>query len=331
MHIYRDILKRAWSILWRHPWLWIFGLFAALVGNGNEYNSLFSAIDKISNEGTYLAYLQDKGAMGQLGVSIQNATNLFWQSPLLFTWMLLLAALVGLAIVWIITVARASIIHAVGSLEAGTPTGFSRAATGGARFFWPIFVLNVLTKFFVYLVLIVALLPFFIVYLAGGSLVGFSMMVIISFIIFIPLALAISFILKYAAIYVVLEQEKWWHALERATSLFFRNWLVSLEMAALLFLVNLVVSLVLLFLLIPDVLTIKQELIRSAFAQSISPIVIVRLLLAVLLFVVTGTWYAIFDYASWVILFRRLHGEGIVPKIVRTAQATPAYLKQWWS
>lgn len=332
MHIYRDIFRRAWVMLWRYPWLWVFGLLVALIGNSNEYNTLFSAIDRISSEGAYLAYLKDQTAMNQIGASLHNVFLIFTQSPVLLTWMVMLSLLVVLIIVWVITVAKAGLIQASGDLEAGRKATFSGSTISAAQFFWPIFILNVLTKFFIYLVLLVALLPFFLAFLVGSTAsLGFSMMVLVSFVILIPLTLIVSFILKYAAIYVVLERAKWWNALEQATMLFFRNWLVSLEMAAFLFLFNVLVSLILLFVLIPDVLTIKQELIRSAFAQYVSPIVTVRLLFAVLIFVAAGTWYAVFDTASWVLLFRRLHGENVVPKLVRAVQATPAMLKQWWT
>jgi hypothetical protein len=37
MSLYRSILKRAWEISWKFKYLWFFGLFAALLGNGGEF------------------------------------------------------------------------------------------------------------------------------------------------------------------------------------------------------------------------------------------------------------------------------------------------------
>ena len=36
--IYRSILKQAVNIAWKFKYLWFFGLFAALAGNGGIYN-----------------------------------------------------------------------------------------------------------------------------------------------------------------------------------------------------------------------------------------------------------------------------------------------------
>ena len=44
MPFYRTILKQAWSLTWRHKYLWWFGIFAALLGNGGEFEILFNNV-----------------------------------------------------------------------------------------------------------------------------------------------------------------------------------------------------------------------------------------------------------------------------------------------
>lgn len=329
MRIYRDILKTAWQLLWKYPWLWAFGLLVALVGNGNEYDSLFSALGAIANQGSFLAALQSAVAAGALVEVWHNTTGMLAQAPALFALGFVLALVVGLLVIWVITSARGALIYALGNLDAGQTTRFSQAAEAGAKSFWQLFLLNVLAKFFSYLVVIVAFLPFLISFLAQpAAWASFNTLIVISFLLFVPLALIVSFVLKYAAIEIVLKRARWWQGLERGLNLFFRNWLVSLEMAAALFVLNLVVSLVLLFVLLPDTLAIRDELIRVL--ASGSALVLSRLILTAVIFVAIGAWFATFEYAAWVVLFRRLERGPVVPKLVRAAGDLPKYVGQWF-
>jgi hypothetical protein len=330
MRIYRDIIKQAWRVLWHYPWLWAFGLFAALVGNGSEYDLMINAVYRVSNQGAFWAALKEAAASDTIIQTWTNFLNAFSQAPVLFIWGLFLAGAVTLLIVWVLIVARASLIQAAGSIASGEPTNFTQAAVLGSKRFWPILLLNIITKFFTYLILIIAFLPFLISFLATpNASVSFNILILISFLVFVPLAVIISFILRYAAIFVVLEKENWWKALERSVNLFFRNWLVSLEMAAILFIINIVVSLVILFLLLPDTLTIKNELIAVIITQKINFVILIRLLLTVLLYVAVGTWYATFENTAWVMLFHRLRQGTVVAKLIRVTNDMPDYMGKW--
>ena len=172
----------------------------------------------------------------------QGLKNFFERAPASITATLFLLVVALLLVVWLIIVSQAALIRAAGAIHAGEPISFTKAAVEGNRHFWPIFALNLLARFATWLLLGVAILPFLISYLARGGVAEFDTLIIISFLVFIPLATIISFIIKYAVIAVVLERQSWWLALEHAVGLFFRNWLVSLEMAAVLFGVNLLLS-----------------------------------------------------------------------------------------
>ena len=59
MTLYRDIIKEAWQITWRRRFLWFFGLFAVLLGNGGEYEILFQNFDAISDQQRLIYNLQN--------------------------------------------------------------------------------------------------------------------------------------------------------------------------------------------------------------------------------------------------------------------------------
>jgi hypothetical protein len=240
----------------------------------------------------------------------------------------LLVLAVGFLVVWVITVAKGGLIYALGSLDSGQNVRFSQAAAAGANRFWELFILNVLAKFFSYLVVLVAFLPFLISFLTQPEAwSSFNTLIVISFLLFVPLALMLAFILKYAAIEIVLKGVRWWQGLERGINLFFRNWLVSLEMAAALFVLNLVVSLVLLFVLLPDTVAIRDELLRVV--ANGSALIISRLILTAIIFVAIGSWFAVFEYAAWVVLFRRLERGPVVPKLIRATSDMSQSLPTW--
>ena len=327
MRIYRDVLKQSWSILWRYPWLWSFGLLAALTGVGAEYNSLVAATDRISNQANFLGVLKSFTASGGVTQTWYSFLNSFTSAPLLFVWSLFLLVVIALLIIWVIVVAQAALIRAAGAIDDKEPINFTRAAEAGVHYFWPLLWLNILTKFVIYLVLSVAFLPFLISFLAQPETTwNFDSLILISFLVSVPLAVIVSFILKYAAIYVVLERQPWWHALERAINLFFRNWLVSLELAGLMFAVSFALSILVYFLIPPEFV-----LQLSFLWQEFDSITLIRVLRSALVIVAAGTWYATFQYIAWVILFRRLQNSHVVAKLIRLTDDIPGYLERWTS
>ena len=324
MRIYRDILRSAWQTLWRTPWLWPLGLLAALAGNGGEYGSLVSSLERIANQGSFLEALRLSLVSNESSGYWANLWATFAQPPLATSSPLLVLHAATLAVIWVDTVAQASVIHAAGKVDRDEPTDFPQATRAGARYFWPIFWLNVLARFATYLVLAVSILPFLISYLAQPNTgVAFNWLIIISFVIFIPVALVISFILKYASTSVVLEGEQWWRALERAISIFFRNWLVSLEMAALLFGINLLLGFAV-FTVIPQ--TISLDIALLAARGSLTALL--HILPSVAALLIVGAGYGAYQYIAWTILYRRLTQGTVVPKLVRATAEVPAYLEK---
>ena len=75
--LYRDIIKEAWYITWRRKFLWFFGLFAVLLGNGGEYEILIQNINAVSNQQTIVYNLQNIYNNGRLQIYWDNIANYF--------------------------------------------------------------------------------------------------------------------------------------------------------------------------------------------------------------------------------------------------------------
>ncbi|OHA56293.1 MAG: hypothetical protein A2588_02735 [Candidatus Veblenbacteria bacterium RIFOXYD1_FULL_43_11] len=326
MRIYRDIIKSAWHILWHYAWLWPFGLFAAFLGNGGEYGSVVSAVDKVSQQGDLLAGIRQAILNHRLIDFFQGIKQAIDSAPAQIITTLFLMLVVVLGVIWIIIVSQAALIKASSNINENTPVTFNNAAIEGNQHFWPILLLNILSRFVIWLLLAVTILPFLISYLARGGGAEFDSYIIISFLIFVPLAVIISFIIKYAVIAVVLEKQSWWPALVKAINLFFRNWLVSLEMAAILFVINYILSIVVYSLIANSLLSAPL-----VFAlRGINLATVLKFLPQILLLMAVGAWFGTFQYAAWTILYRRLVSGQIMPKLIRLSDDIPNYLENWF-
>jgi len=323
MNIYRDILKKAWQVLWKHPWLWLLGIVASLAGNGGEYNALINAADRVANETSALGALKNTLAVGQLGTLWESFLTGMAKAP--FTVILSIAVTIAiiLVVVWLILVAQASLITASKQILQEGKSHPIDAMGSGAKHFGSLFTLHIITKFFVYILLLIAFLPFLLSFLASPTSANWSFdaLTIVSFFIYIPLTLMIAFILRYAMVYVVLEGESWWNGLIKAINLFLRHWLVSLEMAGILFAINLVLGIVA-YMLIPDTITWDIAMVYDGFTVT----GLLRLLPTIAILLAAGSWFATFQYAAWTTLFVKFQTDEVLPKLVRLSDSYPRYL-----
>ncbi|MFH1867025.1 MAG: hypothetical protein ABIJ81_03010, partial [Patescibacteria group bacterium] len=315
-----------WRILWKHSWLWIFGLFAALAAGTGEYATLLASFNKLSRETGLVVALKHSiytNELQQLTVGIAGFLN---QPITLVVLILTLMATVVLLVVWVVTVSQIALVEAAGRIGQGEPADFNSSFKSGAKHFWPVLWLNILTRFLVYLLLMVATLPFLISYLARpGENWGFDWMFIISFIILIPLSLILVFVIKYAIAYVVLKGRPWWGALIEAINLFFRNWLVSLEMAGLLFIIYLALGMVI-YIFLPA----ELPLIFAQLLYGFDFIVFLRLLPSLLIVLFIGAGYGAFQYLAWVLLFEKLTLGTALSKLVRLTTEVPEFIGGWF-
>jgi len=133
------------------------------------------------------------------------------------------------------------------------------------------------------------------------------------FVIFVPVAVGLSLLLKYAIAYHVLDNKSFISALEHGRKLFAKNWLVSLEMAIILFIINFAASLIILAIL---TLALLPLLLLGLIFQ-ISWLVILAMLLAIALIIVFGAVLTTFQTATWTNLFLRLKDKGALAKLER--------------
>jgi hypothetical protein len=179
------------------------------------------------------------------------------------------------------------------------------------RKFWPVLGLNIVLKVLISLLFLLLSLPLIFLYFKDSN---FAILIYtLFFIVFLPIAISISLIVKYAIAYNVLEKHSFVKSVEAAYTLFCRNWLVSLEMAITLFLINFLIGLVAMFILSVVLLPIILTLI---IFNALLPLYLVTIF-SFLILILTAAVLMTFQTSSWTILFLELKTKGAEAKIER--------------
>lgn len=309
------MLKEAFRLSWKYKYLWFFGLFAALVGSSGVLN-VFVQIFASSGDNYGFVRLAEVLFSGQFFDSFPSLLSEGVSNIILFLLIIAFILILVLFVAWVALVSQTALISNSGLLNAGKMADFKSGLEKGVEKFWPILGLNALLKVFL---------------LAGSVLVGMpytlgidnpvlmAFVYIVLFIIFLPIAVSMSFIIKYAMAYVVLKNKAFKESIMDAWTMFSKNWLVSLEMAFALFLIDFLFSLFIIFLILIFVAPIIfiALLASQTSALAFSLIILFAFLIALVLMAVFRSVMTVFQVAAWTDLFVKLGSEGFVSKLVR--------------
>ncbi len=322
MSLYRNILSRAWQITWRSKYLWFFGLFAALLGNGGELEVIFRGFSGDMSQGLFPALRRfaetgifSKQAIANIGqLVLEDPISLFFVLAVFLILVILICFLI-----WLVIVSQAALVNNSANIIAGKNHDFKQGIEAGMKKFWPVLGLNLLIKIIIYLVFVLLSLP--VIFSIGqSSFIKANLLFVISFLIFIPVGIVLAFIIKYAIAYVVIKGSQFLEAIKLGCQLFVKNWLISLEMAFILFFINFLVGFCLLLLFL--VLAVPFLFLALIFAQSALyfnfwVIIVLALILYLSIIILVGAGLAAFQISSWTGLFIELVSRGGMSKIVR--------------
>ncbi|MFA6171514.1 MAG: hypothetical protein WCW77_02470 [Patescibacteria group bacterium] len=317
MTFYRHILKKAWEITWKLKFLWFFGIFAALLGNGGEYEIITKTFidDGQTQLFPNLSTIASTGIFTPQG--LKNVLKTAQTDPINFA-IVILFLLVFLALsaflVWLVVVCQASLVGASAKYIQNKKPVFKDSIQSGIGNFWPVFTLNLINRIILTGVFTLLLIPI----LMSFRMV--SLTYIAAFIILIPAAIFISFLIKYSIGYVVIKGQGTMESIRSGWELFKANWLVSIEMALLLALINLglgIIAILLILIIAIPFLFLAAVFLNLAFKAGFWLVMILGLLSFIGLIVLTGAIIATFQVSAWTGLFLELINKGGVSKIVR--------------
>jgi len=325
MLLYRNILSQASRVTWRHKYLWFFGLFAALLGNGGEYEILIRSLSGDIGQGFFPSFRN----IASTGIFSRNILTNIGQIIKNDPFSLVMLLIVGLIIlflvgflVWMMIISQAALVNNSAAIITGKKSPVPRIKEGvlaGIKNFWPVFGLNIIIKIIIYLAFILVGLPIIFSMVQTGRPIA-SFLYLILFLIFIPLAIALSFMIKYSIAYVVIKGSNFFQAISQGWSLFKRNWLVSIEMAFILFFINFLVGLGIILAVL--ILTIPFLFLALLFYNLFSLagfwlIAFISLIILLFIIIVSGAALATFQISAWTGLFIELVSQGGISKIMR--------------
>ena len=322
MTLYRDIIKQAFKTTWHNKYLWFFGIFAALLGNGGELELLFHRFDTTVENGLFpfWASIANTGFFGKN--TFLNIGHLATRDPLslfLVLTVFVVILILGALAVWLTVVSQASLVSGAAQIRVGKKHDFKTALDAGINRFYGVFGLNLILKLLVYLFFIFLSLPLL---AAAGNRYLFSSTAIfmVAFLFFVTLAMVISFIVKYAIAFYVIKRCGFLESIRLAWQLFMRNWLISLEMAFLLFVINIIVGLGLILLLLVftvPFLFLALVLSKLAFYFNFWIVVASALILYLVVIIIVGAALSTFQISSWTGLYLELVSRGGASKLTR--------------
>ncbi len=321
MTLYRNILSSAWKNTWHHKYLWFFGLFAALIGNGGELEVFFRSFND-RMEGGFLPWLKGMSATGIFSLNaLKNIGRLMVEDTgtmLLLIFTLLLVFLLGGFLIWLVIASQIAIVNNTANNKLGKKHDIQTGISAATKRFWSVLGLNFIIKFFAYILFGVLTLPIAMSLVKGGVL-GYGFLFVILYIIFIPLILFFSFIIKYAIAYSVIKEENFLEAIKNGWNLFMKNCLISIEMTFILFFINFLAAfaLILIFLVLS-----VPFLFIIIFSNALAYINLLFIFIgAIILFIIftafVGSILATFQISAWTYLFIELETKGGVSKIKR--------------
>lgn len=316
MFSYRSVLSSAWTTTKQHKKLWIFGFLAFLLSAGGEYQVL----TKILNE-EYGAAVYEKMLTGNIFF-----TTSFWsdlikvclsepRTGFAVIMMIVLMSALALFILWLCVKSQISLVKwtktYLNSRNKDKKPSIWEEINIKDGNFWPVLSLNIAVKIIITALFAILSLPLIFLYFNDSNLT--ILVYTIFFIIFLPIAISISLIVKYAIVAVVLEKQSFVKATELAVKLFIKNWLVSLEMAILLFLINFLVGLAGVFILSIIIIPIILTLIIFGLATPLYVIAIA----AFIAMIIIASALMTFQTSSWTLLFIELQESGVKAKLER--------------
>ncbi len=315
-------------MIWKRKHLWFFGFFAAFLGSFLELEILFNKIDGVFIQ-RFVNNLQSIKETGILsGSAFFNFINLFKTEPVSMVIMLaifLIILALFCFLVWLTVISQIGLVNNSSRFlknKTKDEPGIQEGVEAGIKSFWPVFFINIIIKVLLYSIFLC--LSFLIFYVAYTSLeVKILVLNMILFIIFVPLALILAFIAKFAICYIVIEKNSFSQAIRNAFSLFAKNWLVSVEMAFILFIISFIVSLLILvvsFIISLPILLILNLLLLYSGALLGFWIFVIGVLILAIFVAVAGAALSAFRIVAWTDFFVKLNSsQGGLSKILRLA------------
>jgi len=319
MILYRNIIQQAWRNTFRNYWLWIFGLFAAVLTNIGHYNGLLNALD---------------GTNGWL--RIWRGLIAFWTGSWLIVksagsspWLFIICLLIVCLVLGLLFLAVNSQILVVRQTQAGLKSGDQALAKPKMGFwqqnmsnwsiFWPTVGTIAAVKAVLLLVLLIISLIMPVVYVSQPPVISAFLYVFLILIFLVLIWLVAVWGRYWLLLFLSGKKTNWLLSAKQAWKMLRQNLVASLEMSIIVALINLLAYLLWIFVIyllaIPFVL-LTLLLIKYLAISQIVLIVLAKLLLLASLLVLVG-FMVVLETSLWLSFLNNLANNNITSKVSR--------------
>lgn len=313
--VYRHVLSHAWAVAWREWRLWPLSFFASFLLTAGTYDTIGNVYFQIARQaGTLHSQSPWSGlSWKSFGDVFGALTALQWTIGLSILLLALLAAS---------CIAQGALIYSIGAARLGEKTDLRKALGIGARAFWPIATLNVMSLvIFAFIRFVVAA---FMDFALTADTLSAGLLFVLAFVLFVGLAFIITVIQVFALNAMILQGAPVADAILRGYLQFKRHWMVSFETALILAAIAIAMNFGLTYLVLLSGTPFMLAMIAAAIIKS--PIMyygtlFFGLLALLLVFMIFTAILAQLQYAVWTYLYRKLGEGGVVPKLHRLARA----------
>lgn len=232
--------------------------------------------------------------------------------------LLLIFLAIGLFLVFAAVVAQGGLIKAAADFsKRGSFPSVGPAWSRGVRCFWPLLLLNIIKKLI--LTLLILAVGYAAVNVLSGATAGGVVIFFVLFILASVVGMAVSFLLIYAAAYVVVENYSFARAAEAAWELFIGHWLVSMEVGVIILALNALVTIIAILgffvFFFPTLIAWFVAVLTMNGALWWAGL-LVGALFSTLFVIFLGSLFTVFTTSVWTYLFVKMHHEGVASRII---------------
>jgi hypothetical protein len=303
---YLELLKSAAKIVWHHKYLWFFGIFAALLSNGEIY--------KISTGETsdFFASWRKLQATGIFDSSIfPQIINFAQYDPWGLLWRLLIllaVAVLAVFIVWLAIVSQGALVNNIAKINLDKKTDFADGFRCGRVNLWLVFFFKLLEKAVVLALILLTLLPILAVFNYSGNIWPRLLYLLISFLLIVAAAV-FALGIKYGVAYGIIRSLRFIEALRSGFQLLMKNWLVSCEAGIVIFVINFLLGAIIVALIsataIPFVF-LMFVFYKAAWAWAVTAVLFVGALALFILVAAAGGALWVFNESFWTLTFLQI-------------------------
>lgn len=309
---YRDALSHSWQLVTQHKVLWIFGLFAALLGQLGIIEIL-SKVVVTAKYYTYYPLITNLPNFGKTFFGAMREWNLPFDKGVWLVWLLIILMAFFLLFVFVAVVCQGALIHSIAQYVRGkTKLEHHESWHAGVWHFKRLLILQIIKKLSItVLVFFVGFATYnFVVNPTVGNTTFFSFSLLVS----IFFGSILSLLTTYASGYVVVEEFHVRGALQSAWSLLKSHSLVSVEVALISLLVNIIAGM---FALLTVVFFRIEIFIISFLSLIFQSVTLWSLgntftsLITAGMLMVLASFVTVFTSALWTYVFMKMHRDGV--------------------